>query len=209
MTQAWAKLARLTATASGCTRNITTPAATNGTTWAIVIAVHSMPVRSMRRASTRGRQWTAASSGSGSAATALRLPAGDRQPHDHQVGVDRQLAHLLGLALASRDHPEVAAVELLAERPHRRLDRLRVVGRPFRQRRVAGLVHANQTGHRTFLRGLLGRSSHGKPAGQAARPVGARQCFRRAGALIVIVKALRTGAEWGRVIVAAITRVNR
>src|SRR6478672_3038899 len=110
MTHACAKLARHTGAASGCTRNSATPAAMNGTTCAIVISVQNRSVRSTRRASTRGRQWTAASSGSGSAATAPALPAGDRQAHDHEVGVDRQVAHLLGLALARGDHPEVAAV---------------------------------------------------------------------------------------------------
>ncbi len=74
MTQAWAKLARLTGSASGCTRKSAMPAAMNGTTWATVMAVHIRLVRSRRRASARGRQWTAASSGSGSAATAPRYP---------------------------------------------------------------------------------------------------------------------------------------
>src|SRR5919197_1301981 len=64
-----------------------------------------------------------------------------------EIGVERQLADLLGLALAGRDHREIAAVELLAEGPHGGLDGLGIVGRPFGQRRVAGLVHANQTGH--------------------------------------------------------------
>jgi hypothetical protein len=71
MTQAWAKLARLTGSASGCTRKSTMPAAMNGTTWATAVSVHSRLVRSRRRSSARGRQWTAASSGSGSADTAL------------------------------------------------------------------------------------------------------------------------------------------
>ncbi len=74
MTQAWAKLARLTGRASGCTRNSATPAAMNGTTWATVMAVHIRLARSRRPASARGRQWTAASSGSGSAATGLGYP---------------------------------------------------------------------------------------------------------------------------------------
>jgi hypothetical protein len=70
MTQAWAKLARLTATASGWTRNNTTPAATNGTTCAAVVSVHSAPRRRRRAASIGGRQWTAAVSGSGAVAWA-------------------------------------------------------------------------------------------------------------------------------------------
>src|SRR5919198_4939039 len=187
MTHAWAKLARLTGSASGWTMNSTTPAAMNGTTWATVIAVHINPVRSMRRASTRGRQWTAASSGSGSAATAMLLPAGDRQAHDHEVGVERQLADLLGLALAGRDHREIAAVELLAEGPHGGLDGLGIVGRPFGQRRVAGLVHANQTGHAQLppLGSSVDRSMVNRAGNPSAR-LGAGQRLRPAGALIVI-----------------------
>src|SRR5689334_3260509 len=143
MTHAWAKLARQTGRASGCTMNSATPAAMKGTTWAIVMSVHVRPVRSSRRASTRGRQWTAASSGSGSAtwasgsaATGSGLPAGDRQAHDHELGVDRQLAHLLGVTLTRRDHPEVAVVELFAEGLNGGLDCLRVVGCPLGQGRV-------------------------------------------------------------------------
>src|SRR5919198_18941 len=169
MTHAWAMLARLTGSASGWTMNSTTPAAMNGTTWATVIAVHISPVRSMGRASTRGRQWTAASSGSGSAATAMLLPAGDRQAHDHEIGVERQLADLLGLALAGRDHREIAAVELLAEGPHGGLDGLGVLSGPLGKGGVAGLVHPDQAGHAHLLHGLLGRWCHGKPAWQGER----------------------------------------
>src|SRR5512132_2316470 len=133
MTHAWAKAASVTGTARGWTRNRAMPAARNGTTWAIVVVVQRASVRRRRCASTRGRQWTAASSGSGSAAMAC-LPAGDRQAHDHEVGVDRQLADLLGLPLPRGHHREVPAIELLAERPHRGLDGLGVVRAPLGQR---------------------------------------------------------------------------
>ena len=73
MIQAWAKLARLTATASGWTRNRTMPAATNGTTCAAVVSVHSRPRLRRRAASIGGRQWTAAVSGSGATCAADRL----------------------------------------------------------------------------------------------------------------------------------------
>src|SRR6266542_4331 len=114
MTHAWASAASDTGAASGWTATSAPAAARNGTTWATVVAVHSASVRRRRCGSTRGRQWTAASSGSGSAAMAC-LPAGDRQTHDHEVRVDRQLADLLGLPLADGDHREVPAIELLAK----------------------------------------------------------------------------------------------
>src|SRR6476620_10059902 len=76
----------------------------------------------------------------GSAAT-------DREAQDHERRVDRQLLDLLGVALTRRDHREVALVELLAERLHRGLDRIRIVGRPLRERRVAGLVHPDELRH--------------------------------------------------------------
>src|ERR671922_986230 len=151
MTHAWAKLRSVTGSASGCTANSTAPAPTNGTTCAVVVAVHSAAVRLKRRSSTSGRQCTDWSSGRPSAATAaLGRPgsaARDRQAHDHEIGVDRELADLLGLALAGRDHAEVALLQLLAERAHGRFDRLGIVGRPLGERRVAGVVHADETGH--------------------------------------------------------------
>src|SRR5215470_2960883 len=133
MIHACARATSVTGNASGWTANSSAPAATNGTTCAVVVAVHSAAVRRSRRSSTSGRQWTAWRSGrpspavSAATAGAPGLAAGDRQAHDHELGVDRQLADLLGLALAGRDHAEVALVELGAERANRRVDRLGVV----------------------------------------------------------------------------------
>src|SRR5689334_14423000 len=123
MTHACARATSETGAASGSTATSAAPAATKGTTWAVVVAVHSVALRRRRRSSTSGRQCTAARSGRPSGSPSLRvsvatptdaarLPAGDRQAHDHELGVDRQVADLLGPALARRDHPEVALVEL-------------------------------------------------------------------------------------------------
>ena len=94
------------AAASGCRTTSSTPTARNGTTWATVLSVHSAPRRRRRCASARGRQWTAASSGSpaarggrAAARAAAGSAAGDRQPQDHELGVDGQLGHLLGVPL--------------------------------------------------------------------------------------------------------------
>ena len=71
-------------------------------------------------------------------ARGARSAAGDRQAQDHEVGVDRQLADLLGLAGPGRDHREIAAVELGAERrappPRRRPDRRPSTRRPSSDR---------------------------------------------------------------------------
>src|SRR3954468_841610 len=159
MTQACAKLASVTGSASGSTANSTAPAPMNGTTCAVVIAVQTAAVRLSPRSSTSGRQWTASSSGrlsvaragGGTSAGADRggSAARDRQAHDDEVRVDGQLAHLLGLALAGGHHAEVPLLELRAELPRRRVDRLGVVGRPLGQRAVTGVVHADETGHST------------------------------------------------------------
>ena len=74
MTHACPKLARLTATASGWTRNRTTPAAMNGTTCATVVSVHSLPRLRRRAPSIGGRQWTAAVSGSAACAAERHHP---------------------------------------------------------------------------------------------------------------------------------------
>src|SRR5258705_13911736 len=55
------------------------------------------------------------------------------------------------MALAGRDHPEVATVELFAKGGDRALDRGRVVGRPLRECGVAGLVHADELRHAGLL----------------------------------------------------------
>src|SRR3954454_2487833 len=114
MTQACAKLTSVTGSASGCKANRTAPAPMNGTTSAVVVVVHTVAIRCRRRSSTSGRQWTACRSGNPSSAADIgrRSAAGDRQAHDHELGVDREVAHLLGVALAGRDHPEVALLEL-------------------------------------------------------------------------------------------------
>src|SRR4051812_6866915 len=148
MIHAWAKLASATAAASGSMTSSSTPAATNGTTCATVVSVHNLPRVRSRAASIGARQWTAAVSGSGAPAAwtpIAPLSAADRQPQDHQVGVDGQLLDLLGVARARRDHRKVPAVELLAERVHGGLDRRRVVPGPLRERGVAGPVHAHET----------------------------------------------------------------
>ena len=54
-------------------------------------------------------------------------------------------ADLLGVALAVADDGEVAAVELLAERPYGRLDGVRIGGGPLGECRVAAAIHANET----------------------------------------------------------------
>ena len=57
----------------------------------------------------RGRQWTAAVSGSADIrGQPLALPAGDRAAQDHELGVDRQRVDLLGAALAVVDDGVVA-----------------------------------------------------------------------------------------------------
>src|SRR4051794_24549106 len=176
MTQACAKLASATGSASGWMAISIPPAPMNGTTCAVVIAVHAVAVRLSRRSSTSGRQWTASSSGRLSVATAVTgasvaeaadLAARDRQAHDHELGAGRQLADLLGVALARGDHPEVALLELLAERPRRGLDRFRVLGRPLRQRGVTGVIHADETGHATHLLSGTGSVADATPP---ARP---------------------------------------
>src|SRR3954454_5415187 len=109
MTHACAKLTSVIGRASGCTANRTAPAPMNGTTCAVVVAVQSAAVRLRRRSSTSGRQCTTRRSGRPSRATARPgSAAGDRQAHDPELGVERQLAYLLGMALARRDHAEVA-----------------------------------------------------------------------------------------------------
>jgi len=66
-----------------------------------------------------------------------KLSAGDRQAQDHELGPHRQLADLLGLALAGRDHGEVPAIELGTEGLDRALHRLGIVRAPLGQGGVA------------------------------------------------------------------------
>src|SRR3954468_1323978 len=131
MTHAWTRHRIATGTVStGLTATSTSAAAMKGTTGATVVAVHQPPGTRSRRASMRARQWTPATSGRTSPATRAQprvrgssapdsagfagasagSAAADGQAHDHQVGVERQLAHLLGVPGARRDHPEVAAL---------------------------------------------------------------------------------------------------
>src|SRR3712207_7983226 len=63
---------------------------------------------------------------------------------DHELGVERQLAHLLGVTLALRDHRVVALVELLAEGLDGRIGRRGVTGRPLRERRVRSEEHTSE-----------------------------------------------------------------
>src|SRR5690242_8541495 len=150
---------------SGRIATSSTALARNGMVCATVVAVQIRPRRRSERASARGRQETLASSGSvgalapagalgsgpGSAA-ALMSPPGDRAAQDHELGVERQLAHLLGVPLALRDDRVVALVELLAERLDRGLGGGAVAGRPLGERRVAGGVHADEPCHGLILR---------------------------------------------------------
>src|SRR3954453_5311365 len=149
MIHACASAIAATGAASGLSATIPPATAMNGTTWAVVMPVHSRASCASLSASTRRRQWTAASSGR---ASAKELPAGDRRPHDHEVGVDRQLAHHLGLARAGGDDAVVAAVELLPERFDGGLDGLGILGAPLGQRGVAGLVHADESCHAPMVR---------------------------------------------------------
>src|SRR4051812_36833028 len=150
MTHAWTRHRIATGTVStGLTATSTSAAARKGTTCATVVAVHQRPSVRSRRASMRARQWTPATSGRTSPANGLA--AADGQAHDHEVGVERQLAHLVGVPGARRDHPEVAALELGAEGLDRALDRLGVVGAPLRERRVAGLIHPDELRHACLL----------------------------------------------------------
>src|SRR5205085_488916 len=113
-----------------------TAAATNGEAWATVVRVHSRSARRRLDSLTRFRQGTAASSGSvqpeGSwrSAVAAVSASGDWSPQDHQLGVDRQLAHLLGRARDVRDGGEAPLIELAAEDRYSGLDAGRVIGRP-------------------------------------------------------------------------------
>ena len=89
MTHAWAKLARLTGAASGSTRNSMTPAPMNGTTWAAVISrpLGAGPLQALgvdARAPVDGRQLGERLDGHGRGV----LAAGDRQAHDHELGVE-------------------------------------------------------------------------------------------------------------------------
>src|SRR6478736_796249 len=100
----------------------------------------------------------------------LGSAATDRQAQDDERRVDGQLLDLLGVALAGRDHPEVATVELLAEGLHRRLDRCRVVGRPLSERRVSGLVHADKLRHAEPPRSGSNPSYAPMSSGRRTRP---------------------------------------
>ena len=112
-------------------------------------------------------------------------PAGDRPAQDHEVGVERQLAHLLGVPLPRADDGVVAGVELLAERGDGRLGGRGVVRRPLGERRVPGLVHADESCHEGSLR--CGRA---RPSYAARRRAGASVAVGRgelAGQLRVLV----------------------
>src|SRR3954451_23534801 len=64
---------------------------------------------------------------------------------DDEVWVDGERADVLGPAGPGLDHGDGARVELLAERGDGGLDAGGVVGAPLRDRRVAGVVHADET----------------------------------------------------------------
>ena len=75
----------------------------NGTTRLTVESVQSVPSRRRLRAVTRGRQWTAPSSGSEPAPDAVEtavLAPGDRAAQDHGGRLERQLANLLGVTFS-------------------------------------------------------------------------------------------------------------
>src|SRR5436305_610530 len=113
------------------------PTAMNGATRQTVVSVHSHPWRAIERGLARGRQWTAASSGSEPAPGAAGmdvLAPGDRPAQDHRRRLERQLPDLLGVAGSAGDNGVVALVELLSERGHCGLDARRIPGCPLRQR---------------------------------------------------------------------------
>src|SRR4051794_5646716 len=95
----------------------TTAVTTNGTAWAAVLSVHRRPRARSARASTGRRQEPARVSGrrtlAGSlpAAMAAGSAPGDRAPHDHELGVGRQLADLARLPLPFAHDGVVALVE--------------------------------------------------------------------------------------------------
>src|SRR5439155_24823469 len=96
----------------------------------------------------RGRQGTAASSGSAAADSATALSARDRPPHDHEAGVARQVAHLRRPAGPLVEHADVALVELPAKFLNGGVESGVVLRCPLRERRVSGGVHADETRHR-------------------------------------------------------------
>src|SRR4051812_39516177 len=116
-----------TGAASGCSATIVPATATKGTTWAVVVTVHSRASRTSLSASTRCRQWTVATSGRTCSALTAALSARDRRAHDHEVRVHGEVAHHLGLARPGGHDAVVAAVELAAERLHGGLDGRRVL----------------------------------------------------------------------------------
>ena len=67
MIQACARQTSATGSASGWSDISSVAAPANGTTWATIVSVHRRPRRRRWAASTRGRQWTPASSGRTSA----------------------------------------------------------------------------------------------------------------------------------------------
>src|SRR3954453_19575949 len=120
----------------------TAAVATNGAVCAAVLSVHRRPRARSARVSTGRRQETPATSGS-----AASSASGDRAPQDHELGVGRQLADLARLPLPLADDGVVALVQLLAERGRGGGERGGGGGRPLRQRRVPGAVHADQSCH--------------------------------------------------------------
>ena len=78
----------VTGSASGSTANSTAPAPTNGTTCATVVSVHSARGAAQARLVHARAPVDGRSSGSGGARPRRRSAAGDRQAHDHEVGVD-------------------------------------------------------------------------------------------------------------------------
>src|SRR3954451_12673374 len=148
--QACAKLAMATGIASGCSAISTMPAAMNGIVQPTVQSVQSRPHRRRRSRSVVGRQGTAARSGR-AALVKPGLAAGDRPSQDHEVGIQRQLAHLRGGAVAMIPDPDVALLELLAEGGGGVVEVGAGPG-PLRKLGVAGCIHPQQARHALMLR---------------------------------------------------------
>ena len=89
--------ASATGSASGWSATSATPAARNGTTCARSSASTARPRARRRRRRRAGASGRAASSGRALAGRPS-LAAGDRPAQDHEVGVDRQLLDVLGVA---------------------------------------------------------------------------------------------------------------
>src|SRR3954452_2162625 len=133
MIQACRRATIATGAASRLSSSSPTPIPRKGTTWQAMLSVHSRPCLRRYAASTSGRHETADSSGS-RAADAKGSAPGYGPAHDHELGVERKLAHLGGATLALVHNRDEALVELPPEGLDSRLVRRLIAGRPLRER---------------------------------------------------------------------------